>query len=173
MTELTPERILDFYEAAARRMAGLPMCNPALQVALQGWQSIESLPCEDPAALRGTLMSGVLVTPWCMNLLVALPPSEAANQWQQGQQRLLVLASGRYELIVSRTPELGWYASGALVSMMHSFSDQPAVLACADQVLELILAVPQPEPAAAEPVEGQQSPRMLSRRALFSGFMSS
>jgi rubredoxin len=46
-----------FAGIATTRMAGVPVLNPALGVAMRGWQAVE------PFEL------GVLVTPWFMNLL--------------------------------------------------------------------------------------------------------
>lgn len=141
------EAIEAYYRAVGTRMAGLPVCNPALAVELLGWRAVEGI---------GAL--GVLITPWCMNLFWQ-PPAEAELP-AKGERALLALPSGDYECTLHEDESLGRYASASLCSPMQDFPDQTGARAMAEEVLRLVFAEPEPEP---EPPQAAA----LSRRALF------
>ena len=163
-----------YGEIAATRMAGVPVLNPALGVAMRGLRRL------------GEDWVGVLVTPWFMAFIqIAAEP----QQRRIGEKCDLVLPSGRYQAIWNHEPQLGGFWSCSLFSPMFEFADQEAALATADAALAEMLGKPgEDEPgedtrmtmiwagvtvsdpglvreeAAAEPVEG---PVQFSRRGLF------
>ncbi len=113
-----------FGEIAATRMAGLPVINPALEVAALGF------------APFGTGRLGVLVTPWFMNL-VFLPEEDSG--WETGEKVTRALPAGRVEFIVTRDEELGALLMCSLFSPMFEFAGQQAALETAQAVLAGIL----------------------------------
>lgn len=143
------EAIEAYYRAVGTRMAGLPICNPALAVELLGWRAVEG---------AGAL--GVLITPWCMNLF--WQPPAAAELPAKGERAVLSLPSGDYECTLHEDERLGRYASASLCSPMQDFPGQAEARAMAGEVLRLIFAVPEPEP----PQPAQIGRRALLRRAL-------
>jgi [NiFe] hydrogenase assembly HybE family chaperone len=118
---------LAHFQAAGQRMPGLPFCNPALVVELLGWRDHGE---------RGRV--GVLIAPWCLNLLW-LPPRELTLPGK-GERVLLQLASGDYSCILHEEPRLGRYASASLCSSMQVFADQAAARCLAEEVLRLLFA---------------------------------
>ena len=135
-SDLSPGATL---EAAFRRierehMAGLPLLNPALRVAVLpaiGWQ--------------GRWLT-VLITPWCMN--VVLLPAEP-GRWTagHGHERIFYkLPAGDLAFLCGCEAETGAYHSCALFSQMGSFVDQQAALDTAAAALRALL---QPPPCAA------------------------
>ncbi len=128
---LEPVRIEQRYREIARQMTGVPLINPALAVELLGWQCLEE---------GGQL--GILITPWCMNLLWQ-PAGDLAFPGQ-GQPLPLSLASGDYECLAFIDEQLGPLACASLFSPMQDFASQPAARAVAHEVLALLLARPVP-----------------------------
>jgi [NiFe] hydrogenase assembly HybE family chaperone len=105
------------------RMAGLPILHPDLVVAVV-----------DGRRWQGQWL-GVLVTPWCMNLvLVPAAGSELAVD-REGASRRLDLPAGRFELLVSELDGVGTIATCSLFSPMHAFADQAAAEATAAAVM--------------------------------------
>jgi len=98
----------------AKRMAGLGLLNPALQVeavAFEPWQGH---------------WLGVMVTPWFMNL-VLLPRQR--EQWQPlavGAKRKLRFPAGVYEFIGADDAMVGEHQTCSLFSPMLAFEDPAA-----------------------------------------------
>ncbi len=120
---------------AATRMAGLPVLNPQLDVALRGLRRY------------GAMHVGVLVTPWFMNLLF-LPveaPGEAgsAPALRVGAARTFLLPSGPYEALAGYEEGLGWHWSCSLFSPMFEFADMDSAVQTADLSLELLFTPPE------------------------------
>ncbi|MEA1648455.1 [NiFe]-hydrogenase assembly chaperone HybE [Nitrospirillum sp. BR 11164] len=158
-----------FARIAVTRMAGVPVMNPALSVALRGLHR------------HCGHWVGVLVTPWFMNLLLVPVADEAPRR--VGEKAALALPSGSYEAIWGREDELGGYWSCSLFSPMFDFVDQETAIATADAALMEIMAMPEAgtgddpgddgmamiwagNPSAPPPARPEPSPP-LSRRALF------
>lgn len=112
-------------------MAGLPILHPGLSVAVIGAR-----------AWRGDWL-GVLITPWCMNLV--LVPAAGSDSADVGNNVVLALPAGRFELLRSHEPGIGAFAACSLFSPMHEFADQGAAVATAESVMAQLF-----EPAAVE-----------------------
>jgi len=106
------QRLASRFRAAAARMAGLAVVNPALEV-----EAVEF------ARWDGRWL-GVMVTPWSMNL-VLLPDDPAA--WRAlaaGATRRYAFPAGDYEFVGASDPEFGDYQVCSLFSPMDAFADQ-------------------------------------------------
>jgi len=138
----TPPRRLEavYTRIASTRMAGLPLCNPALQVQAVGFKALDRLGDAPEAAESGWF--GVLVTPWCMNLMwLGDAPSCMAAP---GATRRHRLAGEDYSFVGGEDPELGRYEMCSLFSPMQDFVDQPSAVAVAQAVLAQLLPPPAP-----------------------------
>jgi [NiFe] hydrogenase assembly HybE family chaperone len=113
MTECDPSaRLTAAFRAAAARMQGLPVVNPALEV-----EAVSFAPWGDH-------WLGVMVTPWFMNLTL-LPRHRAA--WRPlapGAKRRYAFPAGEYEFVGADDAVLGPYLVCSLFSPVHEFADQ-------------------------------------------------
>lgn len=151
-TRDTPEAVTQGVEAAfaavrRERMAGVPILNPALAVAAIGTRR------------WGEDWLTILVTPWCMNILLLPGTPGAWTDGRIGATLRHVLPSGEYSFILGEEPALGRFQMCSLFSPMLQFSDQDAALATAEAVMaELMTPPPRPAPT---------SEQNVSRRRLF------
>lgn len=122
-----------YRDIAATAMRGLPFVHPSLSVRALGFARV---PAEPGVAL------GVLVTPWCMNLL-RLPLDEAATQavLPVGVKAERDGGSHRFEFIGAQVPGYGAFEMASLFSPMAEFVDQAAAEATAREVLALLRPV--------------------------------
>ncbi|MEW5881684.1 MAG: [NiFe]-hydrogenase assembly chaperone HybE [Pseudomonadota bacterium] len=160
-----------FEEIARSRMAGLPTVHPRLRVEALGFA-----PQPGPHGEDGWL--GVLITPWCMNL-VWLPATQVALR--VGTSREHVLAGERYAFIGAHEPlyDLGPFEACSLFSPMGEFADHDGARAVALEVLRALRTVAPAQPARPPfpPVPhslernltGPSGPSHRSRRAFLFG----
>lgn len=113
-----------FAHIAATRMAGLPLVHPRLAVAAVGFR-----PHDDDVAL------GVLVTPWCMNL-VRLPLHDGVAMLAVGETGPRDVGARRFDFIGAHEHGVGAFEAASLFSPMAEFVDQAAALATAQEVLK-------------------------------------
>ena len=157
-----------FERIHRERMAGLPILHPALEVAVVGGR-----------AWRGHWL-GVLVTPWCMNLVLIPAAGSALAQDPHGTKRLLDFPAGRFELVASPVDDLGTIATCSLFSPMQAFADQATAEATAAAVITSLFE-PDPDAAAsgapdadgalaAGPPEPPSGPGVSRRDLLRGGF---
>jgi [NiFe] hydrogenase assembly HybE family chaperone len=130
------------YRAAHERIRGLPFVNPALRV-----EAVAFAPWEDR-------WLGVLVTPWCMNLVLA-PRARAA--WQplaQGVEGRYTFPAGAYVFIGAADPIAGEHQICSLFSPVLQFDDHDSARLVAILAREALL-----DPAHAsvdEPLAGSR-----------------
>jgi [NiFe] hydrogenase assembly HybE family chaperone len=136
-----------FRVIAATRMAGVPVLNPALDVAMRG------------LCRHGAHDLGVLVTPWFMNLMAF--GIDAEFPVRVGEKMDLALPSGAYEAIRGHEAELGGYWMVSLFSPMDDFESMEAAIATADAAMAEIMTPPEAEPETPPPAPA------ISRRGLF------
>lgn len=115
------------------RMRGVPILNPALDVAAVGF------------AVREGRWLGVMVTPWCMNLMLLPHDPQAWKTLPVGRKRAYPLPAGEYEFIGGCDPILGEYQMCSLFSPMSEFADMETATLTARLALEAVL-----DPANAE-----------------------
>lgn len=115
--------VTTFYQSVAGNMAGLPVYNEKLAVGATPF-----LPLEDS-------WLGIIVTPWCMNI-VLLPNEESHhNEHCMGAKFRQQLPSGQYEFIRAHHQTLGDYATCSVFSPMFEFTSQALAMQTADEVL--------------------------------------
>lgn len=138
MSETHVQRLEATYrDIAATRMAGLPLLHPGLRV-----QAVDFL-------TEGPVAWGVLVTPWCMNLL-RLPLSDDAPMLPPGQSAPRDLGPQRFDFVGAELAALGRFEQCSLFSPVFEFVDQAAAVATAREVLRLL------RPAPVEPVPARR-----------------
>lgn len=154
-----------FERIGAERMAGLPLLNDALEVEVVGFLD------------HAGQWVGVLITPWCLNLML-LPGADGA--WQpppEGVWRMERFPGMQLQLLGGSEPGIGAYAFRSLQSPVTGYHDQGAVRAVAREVLKQLLAAPPAEASAPTSAEapllsgGPPAPpaREVSRRRLLGG----
>jgi len=123
---LAAELQLHFLNVS-EKMAELPIYNPELDVAVVGFRPYQ----------QGEL--GVLVTPWCMNLIL-LPDPENTNypECTVGTKQMLALPSGQYEFIWGAAENIGSYLSCSLFSPMFEFDSHKTATETAEEVMKAL-----------------------------------
>lgn len=140
-----------FFRIQREQMADVPILNPALSVEavdFQRWQ-------------RHWL--GVLVTPWCMSLLLVPGSDEGWVSTGDNQRRFVRFPAGDFAFLGGHEPELGEYQSCPLISPMGRFASQHEASLTARASLIAVLTAPDQakEDPVAPPRRKQTS---LSRR---------
>ncbi|MEW5998584.1 MAG: [NiFe]-hydrogenase assembly chaperone HybE [Pseudomonadota bacterium] len=133
-----------FRHIAETQMAGVPVCNPRLGVAMRGWRAL------------GEEQMGVLITPWFMNLMI-FPPSDSGNARRVGTASARQLPAGTFDSTWGYEQMIGGYWSVSLFSPMNEFADMAAAVDTADAALEMLFAAP-PEIERAELQEAMVQP---------------
>jgi [NiFe] hydrogenase assembly HybE family chaperone len=129
------------------RMRGLPLVNEALAVEAVGFAPWDAY------------WLGVLVTPWCMNL-VLLPREPSA--WQSvpaGTKLAYRFPAGVYEFVSGREDAIGEHQACSLFSPMFEFADHASARLTAEAALAALFDAAHADVATAP---GAVSP---SRRA--------
>lgn len=136
------ERLTAAFRTAADRMAGLAFVNPAL--------AVEAV---DFAPWQGRCL-GVLVTPWCMNLVLTPLDADAWRPLAPGAKHSYRFPAGDYEFVGAVDETAGEFQACSLFSPLLQFDDQPSarlVAALARAALFDPAHAEPPEPAAIEP----------------------
>jgi len=118
-------------------MAELEFYNPVLQVEVIDSSVIEGSDIESPVTEKNGL--AVLITPWCMNLILIPDEKIEYDRAQVGSKKIVSLPSGSYEFLYAGSEVLGAYGSCSLFSPMLEFADQEAALLTAEEVLKAVL----------------------------------
>lgn len=114
-----------FERIAHARMADMPLNNPRLEVATVHFRAND----ETDFAL------GVLVTPWCMNLL-RLPLRDGLPVLGVGSTATRDIGARRFDFIGAHEPDVGAFEACSLFSPMFEFADQAAAVATAKEALK-------------------------------------
>lgn len=161
MTE--PERLQAAFERIANtRMAGLPMNNPALQVACVGFREWQGM------------VVGVLITPWTINLVI-LPGELSIERGDFSplgldQHREWSFPSGRYCFMGGQEPECGPFHSCSLFSPPVEFQQQEGAVRVADEVMAALFEIDGLAGADPSQPESRDKPApVMSRRAFLRG----
>lgn len=139
-----------FESIHAERMRDLPILNPRLAV-----EVVEG----DP--LGGDWI-GVLITPWCMNLVLIPGPQSSRRLGGIGAVERVTFPAGQFDLSASEEAGLGRFAACSLFSPMGEFADQASAVATAEAFL-VALDAPEPARPSTRPTSG------ISRRELLRG----
>ena len=142
-----------FFRIQHERMAEVPILNSALAVEAIDFQR-----------WRGHWL-GIVVTPWCMSLLL-VPGSD--SDWVstgENQRRFVNFPSGDFAFLGSEEAELGEYQSCPLFSPMDKFATQSEAVMTARAAMLGLLAAPTPPEDENPPGE----PSLSRRRFLALG----
>ncbi len=114
MSDFLPDpsdRLGAAFRAAAVRMAGLDVVNPALTV-----EAVDFAPWEGH-------WLGVMLTPWFMNLTLLPGDPQAWQPLATGAKRRYGFPAGEYEFVGANDAELGAYQVCSLFSPVLEFAD--------------------------------------------------
>jgi [NiFe] hydrogenase assembly HybE family chaperone len=151
------ESLVDAYRRiAAERMAGIPFCNDNLTVDGVGFRDVEG---------RNV---GVLITPWCMNLVVLEAEPDDAGQGDYEEKRTFRFPAGEFEFVHARIEDVPMHHALALFTSVEDFPDMATARAVAAEVLRRVL---EPDAEDAPPERSQAgedalAARPVSRRTL-------
>lgn len=118
--------VVAFYQSVAGNMADLPFYNKQLSVdstVFREWDNYDI---------------GVVVTPWCMNMLLLPKVTSQLPEVRLGQKFSLQFPSGQYEFICAYDEQLGDYATCSVFSPMFEFSEQTVAMETATAVLSAL-----------------------------------
>ena len=142
-----------FFRIEREQMADEPILTPALAVEavdFQRWQGH---------------WLGVVITPWCMSILLLPGSSENWVSAGQNKRRFVKFPAGDFAFLGGLEAELGEYQSCALFSPMDKFTNQRDATQTARASLIGLLSVP---PAAVKAKEEKAADQpSLSRRHFF------
>ncbi len=143
-----------FFRIQRDQMSDVPILNPALSVEaidFQRWQGH---------------WLGIVVTPWCMSMLLVPGSSENWVSVGENKRRFIRFPAGDFAFLGSEEVELGEYQSCPLFSPMGKFSSQSEATMTARASMIALLTVPQAEadkPKAEKPAD---APSLSRRRFL-------
>jgi [NiFe] hydrogenase assembly HybE family chaperone len=147
-----------FQHVADERMKDIPILNPALCVAAVGMRPVD-----------GAWLT-VLVTPWCINLMLLPRNPEDAPDWASlpsGTKVKRQFPAGVFEFTAGAEQGLGPYRTCSLFSPVLEFECQEAAILTAEGALAALfdgeLSAEEPDKAARAGQPG------LSRRGLLFG----
>lgn len=144
------QQITDAYKRVDKTMRSLPVYNPSLETAVVGIRAWES----DHVA--------VVVTPWCMNIIVALKDNDGRAE---GTTQNYAFPSGSYPMVRGFLQEVGAIESCSLFSPMEQFDSQEAAIAVAEETIAGLFTAPTKD----ELEEKEKASVELSRRSFLRG----
>ena len=130
------ERLNAAYRVIARRMEGLNFVNPAIDV-----EAVAFAPWESH-------WLGIMVTPWCINLMLLPRDPEGWTSLPQGKKLRYQFPAGEYDFISSRDETVGEYQMCSLISPLLEIPDHATARNVAELARAAIL-----DPANAEAPE--------------------
>lgn len=142
MNDRIDKLLAKFRRVNDTQMQGLAIVNSRLRVEMVGFRNVDEHSI------------GILITPWCMNLLL-LPGNDDWSEAEQGKLDCISLPSGDYEFTVCQDETLGAYLTAVLFRTMLDFPDQKTAKDIADETL-LQMFIPPSRPQ-----------HTISRRSLF------
>lgn len=146
-----------FQRILETSMSDVPICNDSLKVEAIAYGDFE------------TEWLGVLVTPWCMNIMML--PGDESEDWDEIRTGLKfnhVLPAGRFEFITGKDDELGPYRMCSLFSPMFQFGDHNSAMQTAALSLRTLM-----DPSEGETVSEQEKEmNMLWRGEYPEGMLS-
>jgi len=101
-----------FQQVFNTKMRDTPFNNNSLSVEAIGFR------------IWGNRIVGILLMPWCMNILVLPASDEDWSQLRIGTKRTFAFPSGHYEFIFNNRPPAGGYFACSLFSSMTEFASQ-------------------------------------------------
>jgi [NiFe] hydrogenase assembly HybE family chaperone len=143
-----------FFRIQRDQMSDVPILNPALSVEaidFQRWQGH---------------WLGIVVTPWCMSMLLVPGSSENWVSTGENKRRFVRFPAGDFAFLGSEEVELGEYQSCPLFSPMGKFSTQSEATMTARASMIALLTVPQAPADKAKAEKSGDAPSLSRRRFL-------
>ena len=143
-----------FFRIQRDQMSDVPILNPALSVEaidFQRWQGH---------------WLGIVVTPWCMSMLLVPGSSENWVSVGENKRRFIRFPAGDFAFLGSEEVELGEYQSCPLFSPMGKFSTQSEATMTARASMIALLTVPQAQADKAKTEKSADAPSLSRRRFL-------
>jgi len=119
-----------FEHIAATRMRDFPLSNAALRVEAVGFQWWQDL------------WTGVLITPWAINLLLLPAGNAAFRALGSGQQQTWQFPSGEYSFFGLEEEGLGLCQMCSLFSPVVEFSAHDEAVATAREIMRVLFMAP-------------------------------
>lgn len=140
-----------FFRIQQECMADVPILNPAL--------SVEAI---DFQRWHGHWL-GIVVTPWCMSLLLLPGASDDWVSTGDNKRRFIKFPAGDFAFLGGNETELGEYQSCSLFSPMNQFANQgDAAMTARASLVGLLTAPAPPKVERVKDKDGSQP--ALSRR---------
>ncbi len=139
------ENLVLVFRAAEERMAGFAFVNPALRVEAVGF-----------APWQGAWL-GVIVTPWCMNLVLAPRDSSLWARLAPGAKRTYHFPAGDYEFVGAVDDTIGDYQVCSLLSPLLEYDDHETARFVATLARAALLDPLNADPSALPPA-GRRRP---------------
>jgi len=118
----TPRIESVFRRIGRESFADIDLCNRALEVRAVGF------------APREHGWSGIVITPWFLNLML-FPSTSAWQHLGVGERRILELPAGSFEVLGGEDGELGEYAYCPMFSTMSLFESQREAVEVAEELI--------------------------------------
>jgi [NiFe] hydrogenase assembly HybE family chaperone len=113
----------DFTEIWNAKMRDVPLANKLVRVQAVGFRRHEGRPL------------GVLVAPWCMNLVLLPAEAEDWSDLRAGVKETVAFPSGDYEFLHNRREMTGGYKACSLFSAMGDFRSHAQAVEVAQAVM--------------------------------------
>ena len=155
-----------FEHIRRERMQGVPLLHPALRVQALGFQLAPQAGWHDDEATPAA--HGVLITPWCMNLL-SFPLQRVTHPRRGSAKFVQNLGARGFEFLPGHDAHFGAFASCTLFSPMQDFSTQDEALGTAREVLRQLRDAVAAAPEAAPTPSTSPRPHTSTRRGLLFG----
>ncbi|MEO0411338.1 MAG: [NiFe]-hydrogenase assembly chaperone HybE [Pseudomonadota bacterium] len=127
------ERLIAAYRDAEKDMLGLPIHNGALDIQAVGFRE------------HGDNGIGVIVTPWCMNL-VLLPSAERQSKpGALGSKTSYAFPFGTFSFVLGQMQGVGLIETCSLFSPMEDFPDHQSAVTVAKEAIDGLFEVDQEE----------------------------
>lgn len=143
-----------FFRIQREQMADVPILNPALAV-----EAIDFQRCQGH-------WLGIVVTPWCMSMLLVPGGSENWISTGENKRRFVRFPAGDFAFLGSEEAELGEYQSCPLFSPMGKFATQSEATMTARASLIALLTTPQVAKDAGKSEKSDGEPSLSRRRFL-------
>jgi [NiFe] hydrogenase assembly HybE family chaperone len=143
-----------FFRIQQEQMSDVPILNPALSVEaidFQHWQGH---------------WLGIVVTPWCMSMLLIPGCAENWVSTGENQRRFVKFPAGDFAFLGSEEVELGEYQSCPLFSPMGKFSTQSEAMMTARASMIALLTAPHQAEVAPKTEKQTDEPSLSRRRFL-------
>lgn len=150
MHPMVEKLLLAYRETVQPKMDGLPMYNARLRVEDVGFE------------IRDGRLSGVLITPWCMNLVLLPNDDDEWHKLPPGKTVAVEFPSGSHRCVLSAPEGLAPHLSLPLFTTVQDFADQDSARRVAEETLRLLYLNPTDDISQ----DTIRSGRTMSRRDL-------